>query len=206
MLKLYYADLGALDPDTFCGELSAYRREKLNALRSAQIRRQSLGAELLLRQALTDCAPERVWPPEIRPGGKGKPEWDVQGLYFNLSHSGELAACVIADRPVGLDVQKSCAYRAALVRRFFAPEERALLAASDDRDRDFGRIWSLKESYIKATGEGLALPLPSFSVVGEGEDKPEAAFWYQLIGDYHFAVCIPGASSAEPEIIQNKLP
>lgn len=206
MLKLYYADVSALNPDAFSGAFTDYRREKLARQRNARSRRQGLGAELLLRRALADCAPEHPWPPEIRLGAQGKPDWDVEGLHFNLSHSGELAACAIADRPVGLDVQNACAYREALVQRFFCPGERAYLAESENRDRAFGRIWVMKESYIKALGKGLALPLSSFSVVGEGRDMLDAAFWYSRIRGFHFAVCVPGVTAAEPEIIEKKLP
>ncbi|MBO6039933.1 MAG: 4'-phosphopantetheinyl transferase superfamily protein [Oscillospiraceae bacterium] len=206
MLRLYFADVSALDPDSFSGILTDYRREKLSRQRNAQSRRQSLGAELLLRQALADCAPERPWPPEIRLGEYGKPTWNAEGLYFNLSHSGELAACVIADRPVGLDVQKTCVYREALAKRFFTPEEQELLAVSEERDQDFGRIWAMKESYLKARGDGLARPLSSFSVVGKGRERLDAAFWYCRLQGYHFAVCVPGADAAEPDIIVKKLP
>ena len=113
-MRLYFADVSALDPNDFAGILTDYRREKLSRQRDAQSRRQGLGAELLLRRALADCAPECLWPPEIRLGEYGKPAWNVEGLYFNLSHSGEFAACVIADCPVGLDVQEACVYREAL--------------------------------------------------------------------------------------------
>lgn len=206
MLRLYFADVSALDPNDFAGILTDYRREKLSRQRDAQSRRQGLGAELLLRRALADCAPECLWPPEIRLGEYGKPAWNVEGLYFNLSHSGEFAACVIADCPVGLDVQEACVYREALARRFFTPEEQAFLIASEERDQDFGRIWAMKESYLKALGKGLARPLSSFSVVGEGRDRLDAAVWYSRIQGYHFSVCAPGAASAEPEIIEKKLP
>ena len=206
MLRLYFADVSALEPDAYAEPLTNYRRGKLDRQRNPQSRRQSLGAELLLRQALADCAPDRPWPPEIRPGVNGKPDWDVEGLYFNLSHSGEIAACVIADRPVGLDVQEDGEYRETLARRFFAPEEQAYLAASAEPEHAFGRIWALKESYVKALGNGLTMPLASFSVAGEGRERPDAAFWYRRIGAYHFAVCVPGAAAAAPEIIENKLP
>ena len=206
MLKLYFADVSGLDPDTCSEMLTDYRREKLSFLRNPLSRRQSLGAELLLHRALADCTPAHPWPPKILIGENGKPNWDVDGLHFNLSHSGEIAACVIADRPVGLDVQENGEYREALVRRFFAPGEQAALAASEKPEQDFGRVWAMKESYIKALGKGLALPLSSFSVVGKERETLDAAFWYSRVQGYHFAVCVPGAASAEPEIVEKKLP
>lgn len=207
MLRLYYADVSGLSPDGPWEGFTDYRREKLATLRVPEKRRQSIGAELLLRAALADCAPDHPWPPEIRAGENGKPEWNVEGLYFSLSHSGRIAACAVADRPLGLDLQKPAPYREALARRFFAPEEQAFLLASADRDRDFCRIWTMKEARIKALGTGLRTELSSFSVVGEGREKLCAAFWQTELAGYCFALCLPGAASAEPDaIIEKQLP
>lgn len=206
MLRLYWADVSRLPMEAEHDDLSAYRREKLRTLRPPEARRLSIGAELLLRQALFDCAPEIAWPPVITAEEHGKPTWNVEGLLFNLSHSGTIAACVIADRPIGLDVQEPCEYRDALVRHFFSPEEQAFLAASADKDKAFGLAWSRKEAYVKALGTGLTIPLSSFSVVGEM--TPEGvAFWDAVLRGYAFAICLPGARSAQPDtIIEKQLP
>ena len=205
MLRLYWADVSGVSPDQPGEEFTAYRREKLAALRVPDKRRQSVGAELLLRQALADAAPGFPWPPEIRAGEYGKPAWNVEGLFFSLSHSGRLAACAVADRPLGLDLQKPEPYREALARRFFAPEEQAYLLASANRDRDFCRIWTMKEAWIKAVGTGLRTPLSSFSVVGDGREKLPAAFWQTELAGCACALCLPGAASAEPDAIIEKL-
>lgn len=206
MLRLYWADVSRLLPDAEQYELSAYRREKLRMLRPPEARKLSIGAELLLCQALSDCAPGFPWPPRITAGVLGKPEWNVEGLYFNLSHSGSIAACAIADRPVGLDVQEPCGCREALTGRFFSPEEQAFLAASADKDRDFCRIWSRKESYVKALGTGISIPLGAFSVVGEHLPLGYA-FWDAEIEGCRFALCLPGGGNPQPDIvIEKKLP
>ena len=59
-----------------------------------------------------------------------------------------------------------------LAERFFAPHEAAALRRVDASDRParFLEYWTLKESYIKARGLGLAIPLASFSF-----DLPPAA-------------------------------
>ena len=197
MLRLYYANVRALDTDAPGCELSEYRRSRLAEQKNPAARRQGLGAELLLRHALRDAAPDCLWPPTITVGEIGKPAWDVEGLYFNLSHSGDWAACAIADRPLGLDVQERCAYCEGLVRRFFSEAERREIEGAADRDQAFGRIWSLKESWIKALGTGLSTPLASFSVVGE--NRVDAAFWYDFRENCHFALCLPAAESAVPD-------
>ncbi len=203
MLRLYWADVSALDPEPEAYVLTDYRRKKLENQRLPDQRRQGIGAELLLRAALADAAPEFPWPPEIIAGLYGKPEWQIEGLYFSLSHSKNAAACAIADRPLGLDLQAPCLYSEMLARRFFAPEERQALFSSEDRDADFCRIWTMKESYLKALGTGLSTPLPSFSVFGD----LNAAFWTHRVGAYAVALCVPGEKSIVPDaVIQKQLP
>lgn len=203
MLRLYYGFVDDLDPAEENYILSDYRHDRLKNLRQEQSRKQGIGAELLLRAALQDARPESPWPPVITAGPYGKPAWQIEGLHFSLSHSGNAAACAICDRPLGLDLQEPCAYRDALVRRFFAPEEQQALLSSCDRDADFCRIWTMKESYLKALGTGLHTPLSSFSVFGD----LNAAFWTDCIGGLYAAVCIPGAKGITPDaVIQKQLP
>ena len=84
-------------------------------------------------------------------------------LDFNLSHAGELAVlAVAADRAVGVDVESMARETDTdRLERYFAPAERAALAAlpAAGRRQRFFELWTLKESYLKARGEGLSLPL-----------------------------------------------
>jgi hypothetical protein len=62
----------------------------------------------------------------------------------------------------------TCIYRTidlGIARHYFAPEEVRILNSATPREQDrmFFRFWSLKEAFIKATGEGLRRPLDSFS-------------------------------------------
>lgn len=76
---------------------------------------------------------------------------------------------------LGIDVEQSGRGRdgtaggtdlLALARRYFAPGEQALLAAVAPGERGgcFARIWTAKEAFLKATGEGLSRPLDSVEV------------------------------------------
>jgi len=97
-------------------------------------------------------------------------------LRFNLSHTAGLIACaVVADRDIGVDVEV-VADRPLLdiASDFFAPDEVAALTALDpslQTDR-FYTYWTLKESYIKARGMGLAIPLDQFWFEVEGGARP----------------------------------
>lgn len=89
----------------------------------------------------------------------GKPFLAQSEIHFNLTHSGGLCACVIADHPVGIDVEKiterSEASIARIAERMFSPAERASLQAAEDPLLAFYEIWVKKESIVKCSGEGI---------------------------------------------------
>jgi 4'-phosphopantetheinyl transferase len=96
----------------------------------------------------------------------GKPGAD--GLRFNVSHSGDYALYALSpDLEVGVDVELPRSRRTdALARRFFAPGEQERLFALDEpaRAQAFFRLWTCKEAFLKATGEGLSRSLRSYEI------------------------------------------
>lgn len=86
---------------------------------------------------------------------------------FNLSHTAGLIALAAAcDTTVGVDVENASRQQPAmeLASRFFSPDEVASLRtfAGAALNLEFYRHWTLKESYLKAYGVGLSLPLDQF--------------------------------------------
>lgn len=102
----------------------------------------------------------------FRYAAHGKPFAD--GLRFNVSHSGERALYAISlDLEVGVDVELPRTRRTdALARRFFAPGEQERLFALPEpaRTRAFFALWTCKEAFLKATGEGLSRSLRSYEI------------------------------------------
>jgi 4'-phosphopantetheinyl transferase len=110
-------------------------------------------------------------PPEalrFRYGAHGKPALSPgrPAPCFNLSHSGGLAALVIADCDVGVDIEEVRPVDGAVAERFFSASENAALRGLRGVDwRDaFYRCWTRKEAVVKALGKGLSLRLSSFDV------------------------------------------
>ena len=92
----------------------------------------------------------------------------AKGIEFNVSHADGLVIMGIArDRALGVDVENVRSQRAALeiADRFFAADEVAALRAlpPHEQPQRFFEYWTLKESYIKARGTGLSIPLDCFS-------------------------------------------
>jgi len=102
----------------------------------------------------------------------GKPEVSPEfgnRLRFNLSHSGGLALIAIATASnVGVDVEYMQARSdyADVARHFFSTAEVDYLTALPSHlyAEAFFCCWTKKEAFLKACGEGLAIPLNSFSV------------------------------------------
>jgi phosphopantetheine--protein transferase-like protein len=90
-------------------------------------------------------------------------------LKFNLSHSAGLALVAIATASkVGVDLEhiREQSDSADIARRFFSAAEVDYLMAlpSHLHAESFFSCWTKKEAYVKACGEGLTMPLNSFSV------------------------------------------
>ena len=146
-----------------------------------------LARTMLSRYA--DVAP-RDWPFVIDDHGRPHLSHHPAGapdLRFNLSHTHGLVTCAVTvGREVGVDVEytgRELLYDVA--ERFFAPREVADLRASAESEQHsvFFDYWTLKESYIKARGLGLALPLRDFSFRLDGTDAPTVAFAPELDDD-----------------------
>jgi 4'-phosphopantetheinyl transferase len=94
-------------------------------------------------------------------GPHGKPVIDGAGIEFNMTRSSGLIACAFARGcAVGIDIERKRpgVRTEEIASRFFTPKEAAEIKAlpPDERQRAFFRLWTRKEAYIKATGEGLS--------------------------------------------------
>lgn len=154
--------------------LDATERERVTRFQHRGALRQYLCARWLVRTVLSEHDPRHepiAWRFIANRWGAPAlaPAFADSGLRFNLSHTDGLAAIVVARGvEVGVDVEDTQrrARHAAIAHRFFADAEVAALRALADeglqRDRFFA-YWTLKESYIKARGMGLAIPLGKFA-------------------------------------------
>lgn len=198
--KLYIASAETLSDEARFERLARtipeVRREKLAKIRHEGARRLSLAASLLLKRALSD---EGLRTGEIAVSEYGKPYFPaLPGFQFSLSHSGDMALCAVSPRTVGCDIEAPRAYPPEIARRFFHKAEREWLFSHEEEEQcaAFFRIWTCKESFIKALGLGLSLPLDAFAVIpGESvslTQHADARPWRLrsfLDGDCFIALC-----------------
>jgi 4'-phosphopantetheinyl transferase len=124
-----------------------------------------LAAHALLRLALSRYVPLHPGSWQFQADRQGRPELsrvhaDLH-LRFNLSHTRGLVACVIARHACGIDVESTLRTLAGFnLISSLAPPEVAALSTSPKSNSTEAMLayWTLKESYAKARGLGLALP------------------------------------------------
>ncbi|MGN0106617.1 MAG: 4'-phosphopantetheinyl transferase family protein [Hominilimicola sp.] len=174
------------------------RREKTDRLMFRKDKMLSLAADALMRKALSDREIEDF---TLEYGKNGKPYIRDKNIYFNLSHSENTVMCAVSDMEIGCDVEKVTDIDLEIAKRFFHSAEYEMLvkARTDEEKRDmFFRLWTLKESFLKATGLGMALPTDSFCIhinkdkISVFQDVNRENYYfkeYDFNDGYKYAVC-----------------
>jgi 4'-phosphopantetheinyl transferase len=151
--------------------LGALENSRADRFRDAADRDAYIAAHALLRKTLSRFASTAPSDWRFSVAENGKPQIEItqapSDLHFSLSHTRGLAACAVC-RPyaVGIDAEAwQDPTPVELAARFFAPTEAKLVSAQVPAEQrsTFYRLWTLKEAYLKATGQGLAVPLSSFA-------------------------------------------
>ena len=207
-MKIYYARTDALVKESMFSRalkmLPDSRLEKLSRIKPDTARIQCVAAGILLEIGLRDysiCGKNVTF----LKNSDGKPYiLEYPNLHYNLSHSGEYVALVMADCAVGIDIEKVRYGQERLVKRFFSKEEAECLLESFS-DLAFTKTWTRKEAFIKAKGIGMRMPLAGFSTITDvvklNEEMPEEmqteiiTYYlnsYQINEEYWISVCQEG--------------
>lgn len=172
-VHVWRVDAGARTAAVGLEALSAAERARADRFRFAADRDRFVASHVALRSILS--AYLAVAPAALSFGesAQGKPFIEApdagRALRFSLSHSGDVALVAVGrDREVGVDVERVRALDDldGFAARYFSLAERDALARlpPGERLRAFFGIWTLKEAYLKACGEGLLRALDAFDV------------------------------------------
>lgn len=173
-IHLWWAmvDAEEMPLEPFGDVLDAKEREYAYRLAFVRDRVRTILARGMLRYVLAAYGCGAAETLRFQAEGNGKPKLDSGsgGPSFNLSHTEALIMLAVA--PVGIDVGvdiervRPMPDARDLVERFFSTRERAAWRALPARRRQaaFFRLWTRKEAFVKATGEGLSRHFDTFSV------------------------------------------
>jgi Phosphopantetheinyl transferase len=97
----------------------------------------------------------------------GKPYFRESDLFFSLSHTGSLCACLIGTQRVGLDIQQMRMTRTvSIAERYFSDSEIEYIEKNGNEG--FFDIWVRKEAYVKFLGTTLAKGISKYDTVYDG--------------------------------------
>lgn len=176
MIQTWVADVSALFSEDvykqYYMQVPKFRRQKADRLNRKEDKALSIGAWILFQ--------------------KMKQEYNLcDDVLFNLSHSGELVLCSVNDgensgeicKNLGCDLEKIKQPHFHVAKRFFCRSEYERVLENPDM---FYRLWVLKESYIKATREGMKLGMDSFEIGFSREDDPYLIKWPERFTEAYF--------------------
>lgn len=203
-LKIYAVKLKPIEKQLFdhmLSYISVDEQERIRRFIKFEDALRGLTSKILLRFIIVSLLGKKNDSICFEQNEYGKPFLaGVKDFHFNLSHSGDWVVCAVDNLPIGIDVEKIREIDLNLSKRFFSQQEHNYLSAMDKdrRIESFYELWTLKESYIKADGRGLSIPLNSFSFTIEdgniefkAADNFEQYYFkqYEIDPSYKLSVC-----------------
>ncbi len=174
-VRLYALDSGELDEAAlarFAAPLDAAETARAARFVFDKHRRRFIAAHGFLREVLARELGRQPAALDFEFGQQGKPRVKHADLHFSLTHTGEHALVAVGSFELGLDAEEIRATRvdAALARRVMtaAEFETWSKAPCEDQVLAFFRLWSAKESVMKACGQGMSLGPDKFAVFAPG--------------------------------------
>lgn len=157
MLRIYdnLSDISSEALTDLISSLPQWRQEIVMRYKREKNRIESAMAFTLLRDILAE---EHGITGEIHftVGQHGKPSLEGHpDIHFNLSHCTHAVACVVDDKPVGVDIERTGRFSDTLARHTLSDTEYDDVIRADDSDLLFTILWTKKEALLKLTGTGI---------------------------------------------------
>jgi 4'-phosphopantetheinyl transferase len=172
-IHVFSLQLSSLDYDEFFPYLSEDENERASKLKIEHKKKQFVIARGMLRNLLSNILGKVAAEIKFSYGEHKKPyieeQYNDNSVEFNISHSGDfvLIAMTLGNK-IGVDIEQinqKIDFKSLSDRIFSQKEKEELENLSENEQlHAFYRAWVRKESFIKATGKGIAFGLDKFSV------------------------------------------
>ncbi len=172
LIEVYLANLRDLDNAHALSLLDASEIQRAARISHLGAREEFIKSRALLRTVLGKHSAIDARALVFQTAEFGKPFIDgLDGLHFNLSHSGGIAMIGVSPIPVGEDIERideKVDIDDVAISVFRRSERDYLAAIPHPQRRDaFFRLWARKEAYLKATGNGFSSALPMISTLSD---------------------------------------
>lgn len=214
MIKIYMADTALLPDEEAVLEnmvfLDEERKRKVWRCGNLEDKKRSLLAGYLIQAGAKEwMAQEGGLQGDAKPlflsyrySEYGKPYISRrEDMHFNISHSKNYVVCAFSDKEVGIDIQVHRNGKGDVAQRFFSAEDRELMRSlaqnGENPEEIFFSIWTVKEAYMKLTGEGMRQGLDTTAIEFDEYSRGET----QEMG--HSSICKQGRISKREEKNRN---
>jgi 4'-phosphopantetheinyl transferase len=174
-IHIWFSDLDetADEVNEYFQTLSAHERRKAGQFHFDKDMKRYIARHGILRMILGSYMGIKANELRFKQGENGKPRSDEQfgkrTVHFNLSHSnGAVLFAFARNHEIGVDIEHICGIveMEQIVERFFSTAEQEVfkLLPEEQKREAFINVWTCKEAFIKARGDGLSYALDKFDV------------------------------------------
>lgn len=146
--------------EEYCLENFPIRTKKAKGYRFREDKLRCIGAGALL------CGIAGIKENELAYNEYGKPI--CNGKNFSISHSGIYSVIALSDGIVGVDIERISRKHTGIAKRVCASDEMEWLEGTtgeEEKTERFFKLWTVKESIMKAEGKGFAMDPRDFSIL-----------------------------------------
>ncbi len=185
-MNLYYCSIEQFEDLDGIMLLSQERIDRIMRYSDPTDKLRGLVAGLMLRYVLGSKYANILYNAHGKPYIEGGPS-------FNLSHSGSYVILGTSENELGVDIEKIKSYNAKIPSKFFSEDEQQWLQMQNN-DEAFFKIWTAKESFLKAIGTGFSESSSEFSVLPATDGIHDIVgtkkhFSWHKINDYMVCIC-----------------
>lgn len=180
--------------------VSEERKARVNGFWNLEDKKRCLLSELLMKKAYFEKLAMPLNQIKINYNLYHKPFFaGSKNFEFNVSHSDSYVVFALSKNTIGIDIEKIKKINFNIAKRFYTEKEYKSiisLPTYTERLHHFYTLWTLKESYVKAIGMGLNLPLHTFEFVLNDKEifvnsqvEQEFSFYTGEVEDYSISIC-----------------
>ena len=170
MLKYVIKNVSDITDETYRQSfecMNAERQAKVKRFKNTIQKKCTLAGEWLAREMLAEITGEKPESFVISADEKGKLHCDnFSQIHFNISHSDDLVAVAVCNKPVGIDIESLREVSLKLAKKVCAqkeleyifeklPDGDDYLSQNPEYIKRFFEIWTIKEAYFKRIGTGI---------------------------------------------------
>lgn len=178
---VYYTSIEGIawtELEKVISSFSNIEKEKVLSLKKDEDRISTVLGRLLLYYMINklDGSPSLLFP-DIGYTKDGRPYIENNTLDFNISHSRDIVACVMYKSSIGIDVEiineiNLLEYLPILTKREFH-----YLHNHNRQKEEFTKLWTIKESILKADGRGFFANMEKLAVM-DNFSILDSQIWY----------------------------